>query len=614
MATANSSISLASLDFDTLKNNLKTFLSSQSVFKDYDYEGSNMNVLLDVLSYNTFMNAFYLNMAVSEMFLDSAQLRSSVASHAKMLNYTPRSRRSSAAVVNLVVPTSNANVLTIPKGTSFIGKNINGNYTFTTDKSLTVTSGNNTFNVANVSIYEGSYLQDAFVMNYADETQKFSLLDQNVDTNSLVVVVSENDGANTAEYLFSDSLFGVTSSANVYFLQTDIDGRYQLLFGDGVFGRRPLNGAVITAEYRSCNGELANGIDTFALESDLGGINNTDIAGLDVTTVSISADGAAIESIESIRYNAPRHFQTQERVVTTQDYIDLILTNFPDIQSVNAYGGETVSQFGDVEYGKAFISASTYSGNALTENTKKELLSFLQARSVLGITPVIIDPEYTYVTLNSVVHVDFTQTGLTPAQIKTAVINTISNYDDDNLQQFGRDFRMSSLMTAIDYTDVSIISNETAAFVYKKFTDLEEISGHPFIVDFHGNELRRGTVLSNTFKTDGRTYVLTDFIAGATTGAGNLYKLESTIKNNNTGDVITIQGDVPPASAINYSIVGSIDYKNGIIRVSKTNFDAVPTGGLRVFATTVNQDIYASRNNIVQIDTGSGLSISVVSG
>ena len=270
MASSNASLSLASLDFDTLKASLKTFLSSQSVFKDYDYEGSNMNVLLDVLSYNTFMNAFYLNMAVSEMFLDSAQLRSSVSSHAKDLNYTPRSARSAKAVVDFVIPTSNAVMFTIPKGTSFTGKNINGNYTFTTDKTITLTSGNNTFTAANLEIFEGSYSQDSYVMNYSDVTQKFTLLNPNIDTTSMVVIVSENNGANTAEFLLAENLFGLSGSSNVYFMQTDIDGRYQILFGDGVLGRRPLDGAVITAEYRSCAGDIANGVDTFVAENDLG--------------------------------------------------------------------------------------------------------------------------------------------------------------------------------------------------------------------------------------------------------------------------------------------------------------------------------------------------------
>lgn len=598
MATANSSLSLASLDFDTLKNSLKSFLSTQSAFKDYDYEGSNMNVLLDVLSYNTYMNAFYLNMAVSEMFLDSAQLRSSVASHAKELNYTPRSTRSAKAVVNVTIPTSNAVTLTIPKGTSFTGKNINGNYSFATDKTITLTSGNNTFVATNLEIYEGAYSQDAFAINYADTTQKFTLLNPNVDTDSIVVIVSENNGANTAQFLRADSLFGLSGTSNVYFLQTDIDGRYQILFGDNVCGRRPLNGSVITAEYRSCSGELANGVDTFVLENDLGGINNTDVgAGLQVDTVQTAMDGAPIESIDSIRYNAPRHFQTQERAVTTQDYIDLITVNFPDIESVNAYGGETVSQFGDVEYGKVYISCSTYSGNPLTNIRKADLLAFLRPRAILGITPVLIDPEYIYITLTTSVHVDFNQTGLTTAQMNTVVVNAISAYNTNNLMRLGYNFRLSNLMSNINNADASIISNETMPFFYKKFIDLETYSNTPLNVDFHGNAIKPGSILSNKFSSNSKSYIFTDYIAGVDNSAGNIYQVEQTLNT----------------SAVNYTVAGSVNYDTGYISIKAISYDSTPSNGLKIFASPVNQDIYSSRNNILQIDTGSGLAINIVS-
>ena len=599
MATGNSSISLASLDFDTLKANLKNFLRTQSAFKDYDYDGSNMNVLLDVLSYNTFMNAFYLNMAASEMFLDSAQLRSSVVSHAKMLNYTARSNRSSKAVIDLIIPTSNAVSFTIPKGTSFTGKNSSGNYTFTTDKTLTLLSGNQTFTANNLAIYEGSYSQDTFIVNYNDEGQKFTLLDSNIDTNSLVVVVSENDGQYISEYVQTKSLYDLDGLSEVYFLQCDIDNRYQIVFGDGVFGRKPLNGAVITAEYRTTAGTAANGIDTFTIEVDLSGINNTRIeSGMTTTTVAISSSGADAESIESIRYNAPRYFQTQERVVTTQDYIDLILANFPDIESVNAYGGETISGIGDVEYGKVYVSCSTYSGTALTDTRKKDLIAFLQPRSSLGISPVIIDPEFVYITLLSKVHIDYNQTGLTPYQMQTVVIDTISDFNDNNLKQFGRNFRMSNLTSAIDNTDYSILSNETTAFIYKKFIDLNPINAVSLKVDFHSNEIQQASIISNEFLSEGKTYVYTDYISGVNNTAGNLFRLEKTVTT----------------TASNYSIAGFIDYNNGIININSYIYDAVPTGGLRIFAAPVNQDIYCSRNNLLQIDTGSGVSVSVVSG
>ena len=599
MATGNSSISLASLDFDTLKANLKNFLRTQSAFKDYDYEGSNMNVLLDVLSYNTFMNAFYLNMTASEMFLDSAQLRSSVISHAKMLNYTPRSNRSSKAVINLTIPTSNAVTFTIPKGTSFTGQNSSGNYTFTTDKTLTLLSGNLTFTANDLTIYEGSYSQDTFVNNYNDEAQKFTLLDSNIDTDSLVVVVSENDGQYISEFVQVKSLYSLDAYSEVYFLQSDIDGRYQIVFGDGVFGRKPLNGAVITAEYRTSLGTEANGIDTFVIEVDLSAVNNTRIeSGMITNVVTSSSSGAYAESIESIRYNAPRYFQTQERVVTTQDYIDLITANFADIQSVNAYGGETISGVGEVEYGKVYVSCSTYSGTALTASRKKDLLAFLQPRSSIGISAVIIDPEFVFITLLCKVHVNYNQTGLTPSQMNNVVVDAISVFNDDNLKMFGKNFRMSNLVAEIDNSDAGILSNETSAFIYKKFTDLSATVAISLKVDFHLNAIQQATIISNEFLSGGQTYVYTDYISGVNNDAGNLFRLEKTTTT----------------SVVNYSIAGLIDYASGIISINSYVYDSVPTGGLRIFAVPVNQDIYSNRNNILQIDTGSGIAVSVVSG
>ena len=599
MATGNSSISLASLDFDTLKANLKNFLRTQSAFKDYDYEGSNMNVLLDVLSYNTFMNAFYLNMTASEMFLDSAQLRSSVISHAKMLNYTPRSNRSSKAIINLTIPTSNAVTFTIPKGTSFTGQNSSGNYTFTTDKTLTLLSGNLTFTANNLTIYEGSYSQDTFVNNYNDEAQKFTLLDSNIDTDSLVVVVSENDGQYISEFVQVKSLYSLDAYSEVYFLQSDIDGRYQIVFGDGVFGRKPLNGAVITAEYRTSLGTEANGIDTFVIEVDLSAVNNTRIeSGMITNVVTSSSGGAYAESIESIRYNAPRYFQTQERVVTTQDYIDLITANFADIESVNAYGGETISGVGEVEYGKVYVSCSTYSGTALTASRKKDLLEFLQPRSSIGISAVIIDPEFVFITLLCKVHVNYNQTGLTPSQMNNVVVDAISVFNDDNLKMFGKNFRMSNLVAAIDNADAGILSNETSAFIYKKFTDLSATVAISLKVDFHLNAIQQATIISNEFLSGGKTYVYTDYISGVNNDAGNLFRLEKTTTT----------------SVVNYSIAGLIDYASGIISINSYVYDSVPTGGLRIFAVPVNQDIYSNQNNILQIDTGSGIAVSVVSG
>lgn len=599
MPASNSTINLATLDFDSLKSNLRSFLSSQSTFKDYDYAGSNMNVLLDVLSYNTYMNAFYLNMAVSEMFLDSAQLRSSVVSHAKMLNYTPRSSRSSKASVNVSIPVTNEIVtLTIPKGTSFSGRNVNGNYTFSTDKTMTLLSGNGTFTTSNLEIYEGSYSQEAFVVDHTQEVIKFPISSAAVDVTSMIVYVTENSGQDVSQFLLAENLYGLNANSNVYFLQTDIDGRYEILFGDNVFGRKPLNGALVNVEYRTSSGSDANGVDTFALEIDLGSINGTEIDnGLSVVTVQASINGANAESIESVRYNAPRHFQTQERAVTTQDYVDLILSNFQDVESVSAFGGEEVSDFGNVDYGKVYVSCSTYSGSKLTSLRKRDVENFLRPRAVLGITPVLIDPEYIYLTILSRVHVDFGATTLTADQIKTAVIQSIDIFNTNNLMVFDADFRMSALMSEIDSIDGSILSNETNAFMYKKFNELSPSVPTPLTVNYY-NPIAPGSVISNQFYVSNGKYIYTDYIKGIDNSGGNLYRLEKT--STSTVD--------------NYTLAGKIDYKRGIISIISSTYDSVPSGGLRIFATPINQDIYSVHNNILEIDTATGLSINVVSG
>lgn len=594
-AFTNNSVNLASLDFDTLKNSLTSYLANQGQFKDYNFAGSNMSVLLDVLTYNTYLNAFYLNMVASEMFLDSAQIRDSVVSHAKMLNYLPRSYTSSTTTINVKIPTSNAVSFTIPSGTPFGGKNNIGNYTFITSSSITLNSGNNTFVANNLPVYEGTYLQESFVIDYTNQTQQFQLSSNTIDTSSLTVVVVENSGANITDFQFASSLYGLGPSSNVYFLQASTGGTYQLVFGDNVFGRTPLNGSVITVQYRTCSGSDANSVDTLTIETDLGSLNGTAIlSGLTVVTNTLTSGGANAEGIESIRYNAPRHFQTQERAVTTADYQDLILENFPDIESVGVFGGETST--GAVEYGKVFISTTTYSGTPLSTSRKQDVATFLSQRMNLGITAVLIDPDYTYVTLSSNVHVDFTQTSLTPAEITTAVKQSITNYNTQYLQQFGKDFRLSNLMTAINLTDSSIISNETKAFVYK-ILNLPLNVASTLTANFNF-AITPGTLLTNQFVSNGANYVYTDYVPGVTNTNGTLYKV---LQN-------------PVSNVVSYSPAGTINYTTGAVSISSNIYAALNNSILKLFALPQNQDLYSVNNQVIEIDIASGLVVNTVSG
>jgi hypothetical protein len=330
---ANNSISLVNLDFDTLKANLKTYLKSQSQFSDYDFDGSNMSVLLDILSYNTHLNAFYMNMAISEMFLDSAQLRNSVISRSKELNYIPRSAKSSQAQINIRIQQSNLSSFTIPFGTKFTGKSSNGTFQYSTDRGYIIYPANGVFQ-ANVSIYEGRYLTEAFVVDESIEAQRFIMSNDNIDTDSLTILLSENDGQVNTYLTKAENLYGLKANSSIYFLQATEDTRYEIVFGDGVFGRKPLDNSVIYSEYRVCSGANADGSTNFTLDDNLGPVNGIGSISSTITVINSSSGGAGAETLESIRFNAPRYFQTQERAITTNDFSAIITQQYQNIKNV----------------------------------------------------------------------------------------------------------------------------------------------------------------------------------------------------------------------------------------------------------------------------------------
>ena len=586
---ANSSLQLSSLDFDTLKQNFKNYLISQSVFKDYDFEGSNINVLLDVMSYNSYLNSFYLNMIASEMFLDTAQKLDSVISHAKELNYIPRSNRSSKAVVNLNISTTGIdNPLVMPKGTVFSGTNSNGFYNFVTDKEQYFLSSDKIYRITNLELYEGSYTKDSFTMDYASETQKFILSNFEIDTNSLEVTVIENS-VNTV-FAFAENLYNLDHTSNVYFLQATSNKQYELIFGDNIFGRKPKNGAVISANYRITSGSDGNGVTTFTLDSNIGPINNGIAVNDVVTTVSGSLSGANSEGIESIRFNAPRHYQTQGRCVTSNDYEVLVLQNYPEIQYVNVYGGEITNT--EVNFGTVFISPSTFSGNVLTDTRKTDMVNFVNKLSPIGIRVKIIDPDYLYVTLNSVIHTNLASTTSSPTAIINKVTDAVKKYNTDNLQNFNTAFRLSRLEQKINEADIGILSNETSTQIYRIFSP--EINQSIIITCDLNNSIERGSVLSSRFIAAGKNYVFTDYIEGVTTGNGILYQYEQ--ENN-------------PIKT--YYEIGTINYVTGLIYINSIEYFNI-FGGLKIFATPKNKDIYCRNNSIIEIDTISGLTLTTV--
>jgi hypothetical protein len=393
---ANNSINIATLDFDTIKANLKSHLKSQAIFKDFDFEGSNIAVLIELLAYNTALQSFYLNMLASESFLDSAQLRSSVISHAKELNYRPRSARSAKGTIKLNVEQNNSSTLTIPKGTTFTATYNFQTYTFSTNEvkvyftALDPTTGTYKFETGDIDIYEGFFVTETFVMDYSNESLRFVLSNPMIDTNSLVVTSIEDGGSTLINYTLADSLLGLDDQSRNYFLQAAELEKYELIFGDDIIGRRPADGATIAVQYRISSGAIPNGATLFAPDIDLTSDNSGRVT---VTTITKAIGGDEPESVSSIKFNAPRHFQTQQRAITTNDYETLFKSKFPEIDAISVYGGELVSP---PQYGKVFISLSVDGLEIIPTSKKQEYFDFIKPMMANPIQPVFIDPTFVY--------------------------------------------------------------------------------------------------------------------------------------------------------------------------------------------------------------------------
>ena len=603
---ANSSINLVNLDFDTLKNSLKSYLKTQAQFSDYDFDGSNMSVLLDILTYNTHLNAFYLNMIASEMFLDSAQLRNSVISKAKELNYTPRSARSSRAEINVSFPQSGLQVFQIPAATRFTGATGNGSFTFVTNQAITIYPSNSQF-TSNVNVYEGFYTSEAFVVDNSIEAQRFVLTNDNIDADSLEIIVSENGGQTNTAFVKAESLYGLNSNSAVYFLQATEDTRYEVVFGDGILGRKPLNDATVIAAYRVTRGSDADGASEFTLDDNLGPANGLGgFVNSTITVVSASFGGANAESIESIRFNAPRHFQTQNRAVTASDFKDLVLNNYTEVKAVNVFGGETVST--GVEYGKVFVTPVTFSGDPLASFEKQDIENYLRARCTLGITPVVIDPDYLFIIVQTKVKFRQNNTSSTPADIKNIVSNAIQTYDENELTEFDIEFKLSRLDEAINDADASISSNETTVVMRK---DVNPDLNTPVYIDVnYRNPIVPGSLSSTKFISAGRVYQYTDFSTLNNTLtvrqlAGG--KIEVT----NSSNAVYLK-DVTLPGYESYTVAGTIDYTSGMVTLNQIEVNSfVDSTSLNFFAACQTQDIKATGNDLIQIDL-QNLDITVV--
>ena len=598
---ASNKLNVSDLDFDDIKTNLKTFLQNQPEFSDYNFEGSGFSILLDLLAYNTHYLGFNANMLANEMYLDSADVRKNIVSLAKMLGYTPTSAKAPVADISIRVNnvTSGTSSLTMDKGTVFTSTVEGTSYQFITNADITITPTDGVYNFSNVSLYEGTLVTYRYTVDSSDPDQRFIIPSELADTTTLKVQVQNSSGdATTSTYTKVTGLTSIDSTSKVYFLQESDEEKFEVYFGDGVLGASLSDGNIVILEYVVTNKEAANGASTFTLSGNIDGF--TDVT---ITTNSAAQGGAEPQTKESIRYNAPLQYSSQDRAVTTGDYETLIQSLYPNAQSVSAWGGE------DDEtpiYGVVKIAIKAASGSTLTETTKASLVTQLQKYNVASVRPVIVDPEITKILITSTVKFDERATTKTADTLKSNVITTLDNYNLTTLQRFDSVFRHSKVIKQIDDTDTSILSNVTTIKIRKTFTPTlnsstrYDIYFRNSIYNPHtGHKSGVGGVIATSgFKVDGDTtnvYYLDD------DGSGNIrrYYFAGTVRTY----VNTTQG--------------TVNYTTGQITINSLNISSVEnirgasSTVIEVTVESASNDIVPVRDQILEIDTANSI-INVV--
>jgi hypothetical protein len=470
MSSANTALRVTELDFVSIKENIKNYLRGQSEFQDFDFEGSAMSVLLDILAYNTHYMGYYVNMVGNEMFLDTAQIRQSVISHAKMINYFPKSPRASEVKVNIrVTPSINEDqsvtTLTLDKYTRFLGRDIDGvNYQFVTNDTYNTSKSNGSFQFANVTLKQGEVVTRQFVMDSLNIKRRFDIPSANIDTDTVSIIVQESAiNTYTEVYTAYQDVLDINANTKAYFIEENEKGQYSVYFGDNVVGKRPKDGNIITITYLDVMGSMTNKINNFAIVQTAGGYFNDNVS---VTTISASYSGAERETIADVRYRAPYHYATQNRAVTVGDYETLILRDYSNIDAVKTWGGEDNDP---PIYGKVFLSLKTKENYFLSNQEKENIKeSLIRNRNVLTVIPEIVDPDYSYIIVRGDVYYDPTLTSLSAEQIKSYARAAVIDYKTRELTGFDATFRLEDLQSFVKTSEKSIKGSDMKVFLQKR--------------------------------------------------------------------------------------------------------------------------------------------------
>ena len=580
------------LNFEDIKTSIKDYLRQNSNFSDFDFEGSNLSVLINTLAYNSYITAYNTNMVANESFIDSATLRENVVSLARNIGYVPRSKRAATALVQFVttgISTENTSI-TLQPGV-FANSGINQtNFIYSLPERVQAPSflGQSQ---GMVTIYQGQYLEKEWTIDTSQPNQKYVLPNDSIDTSTLRVFVKESSSSNTrTEYKLLDSIVGITSVTNMFLIQETSDEKYELLFGDGIFGKKLESGNVVTASYIKTDGKDGNGATNFNYAGTI-----KDESGGDITTATTrlitmipSENGDDIESVESIRNYAPRRFAAQNRAVTATDYEALLPSIYPNIQSVSAFGGEDLNP---PQYGRVFIAAKPRNGNFLADSTKKSLLKSLKNYSIAGIVPSFVDLKFLYVELDSYIYYNTNFTGNADT-LRASIVNSVIQYGGSSeLNKFGGRFKYSKMISVIDNTDSSITSNITNIKIRRNLKTLPNIfSQYELCYD---NEFYK-ELDSYNIKSTGFT------VSGIT---GTVYLADKTIEGSDIGNLFLFRITDDVEVDIVSSNFGTVNYKKGEILINTVNITSTvqPEGIVEIQAIPLSNDVLGRKELYLQL-------------
>ena len=588
------------LDFNTLRAQIKNYLRSNSNFTDFDFEGSNFSILIDTLAYNSYITAYNTNMAVNESFIDSATLRENVVALARNIGYVPRSKKSASAIIsfNVDVSSINATQVKLKSGLVALGSVQGGNYTFSIPDDITVTpnsQGIASFN--DISIYEGNYLTKTFVVDSSQTNERYILPNANIDTSSIRVQVSDSNGILT--YNAFTNIFNVNSESRLFLVQEINDEKYQILFGDGIIGKKPDDGATISVSYIVTNGSEGNDAANFTFSGNL--VSNSGASIVSnislLTTTQASKNGDDIESMDSVKYLAPRVYASQYRAVTPNDYKSLIPFLYPNVDSVSAYGGEELDP---PQFGKVFITVKPKNGEFLSEITKDIIKNDLKKYTVAGIKQEFLDLMYLYVEFDTTVSYD---SGFISdsSNLSSRILSSIDSYSKSaDINSFGGRLKYSKLLSQIDKVDTGITSNITTLVIrrnmipsYNTLATYEVCYGNKFHADLEGFNIR-----SSSFKIEGVD--------------GDVYMTDFPNENQITGVVKFFVFDGGLIRYINNN-AGTVDYIKGEVDLFPVNITSTSLSNrIEIEATPESNDIVAKENLYIVLDTTGNSKLSLI--